>query len=919
MQSYKSFKEISSENISLKFLFEKETKFLAHTHNSKKAETLHEHTSKVENNFFKLIEVHCIEEVIDNIIEKISFDNIDIRNYIKSMFLHTIILHDFGKTNPNFQVERMQNPLFSKDKTIKIGYEHSFISAYVFLNYYFDAVQKASLNQESKSILWAYSFLLSIPIIKHHSSFLQKNYNFSEEKTESIQQFIKILDTAIPYEFSKTFFINEHRLWEYFDDFIKDKNFDFFPLFALLKLNYSLLTASDYLATSQYMNSIELKTEDDFGLITSDFKARLIENFDNNKKTPWNGELVRNPQKYTLKAIDEIREQNNKNLNFLRQKLGAEVLINIEKDLHKKVFYIEAPTGGGKTNMSMIAIRKMLELFPEINKVLYVFPFTTLITQTAKAIKDTFQIDDDDHKIAQIHSKAGFQEKKYGNEIDAKYGKEKRNQIDNLFVNYPFSLMTHIKFFDILKSNKKDTNYLLHRLANSIVIIDELQAYNPDHWDKIKYFIAQYAELFNIRFIIMSATLPKIDEIELTDHIGEQFVPLIPNAKKYLQNPIFAGRVAINTDLLEKSIKLPELASIVFEKSKAYSKCRTDKWNGRVYTIIEFLFKKSASIFYEEVLKMESFFDEIFVLSGTILEPRRKYIIEFLKDSENRKKKILLITTQVVEAGVDIDMDLGFKNQSLIDSDEQLAGRINRNVNKTNCELYLFKHDKPKSIYGKDWRFEVTEKYITPNEVKEILTKKKFETLYKKVFVEIAKYNNSPIEMRAFSEYRNNFKRIDFNAIHQDFKLIDSANASIFVPENISIFCYSTTDKSSIYNFSEMEISLAKKNNCITEDAKVSGEKIWDLYISYISDFKKRFSIDLKTLNGVMSKFVFSIFMPKIEDLSSFIENFPDEFNNTNDYLLKLRKDKLKQIYSLEGGINQIELEKETKRTYDFI
>ena len=100
-----------------------------------------------------------------------------------------------------------------------------------------------------------------------------------------------------------------------------------------------------------------------------------------------------------------------------------------------------------------------------------------------------------------------MQVKNTQNEADAKYGSEIKNLIDNLFVNYPFALLTHIKFFDVLKSNSKNSNYLLHRFANSIVIIDELQAYSPEHWDKIKYYISKYSELFNIRFIIMSATL----------------------------------------------------------------------------------------------------------------------------------------------------------------------------------------------------------------------------------------------------------------------------------------------------------------------------------------------------------------------------------------------------------------------------
>ncbi|MBI9068446.1 MAG: CRISPR-associated helicase Cas3' [Salinivirgaceae bacterium] len=755
-----------------------------------------------------------------------------------------------------------------------------------------------------KSILWCYSFLFLIPILKHHSGYLAKDYNFEEDKINSIHKLFDVLGFELPIEFPKVFIKNEERLWEHFNDFIRNKNFNFFPLFALLKLNYSLLTASDYYATSDYMSDLKFNTEEDFGLITDKLRKRIFNYFDDNKKAKYNGALMRDPNQYLSKSTNEYREKSNENLNFLRQKLGAEVIINIEKHKEQRVFYIEAPTGGGKTNMSMIAVRKLLELNCEINKVFYVFPFTTLITQTAKAIKETLGLND--HEIAQVHSKAGFQAKKYDNENDAKYGHEKRNQIDNLFVNYPFTLLTHIKFFDILKSNKKDTNYLLHRLANSVVIVDELQSYSPEHWDKIKYYISQYAELFNIRFIIMSATLPKIDEIELSAYKSEKFVALIPNAKEYLQNPNFSERVAIKTDLLNRDeIDLKELANILFDKSEEFANNRNDKYKNSIYTIIEFIFKKSASEFYDITQKQNTFFDEIFVLSGTIIEPRRKYIIEFLKDETNRKKKILLITTQVVEAGVDIDMDLGFKNQSLIDSDEQLAGRINRNVNKQNCELWLFKHDNPKSIYGKDLRYEVTNKF-EPSYIEEILTKKDFGKLYDKVFKEIEKLNNSAYKTN-LSDYLLNFNNLNFRSINEEFKLIDSENASVFVPVDIAIECYKGER-----NFSETELTLINRHACFSDESKliISGEKLWDLYVSLIQNNSMDFSVQkhqLLILNGIMSKFVFSVFIRKKDDLKPFLD-----YNEQNsDYqfyqYFKLLKSEIgdSKVYSIQSGINE--------------
>ena len=144
-----------------------------------------------------------------------------------------------------------------------------------------------------------------------------------------------------------------------------------------------------------------------------------------------------------------------------------------------------------------------------------------------------------------MHSKAGFHEKE-----DGTYGYEKQLYLDNLFVNYPIALMSHIHFFNILKGNEKESNYLLHRLCNSIVIIDEIQTYNPEHWDKIVYFLANYAKIFNIRVLIMSATLPKIDALH--PDLNGSFISLISNRDQYYSNQNFAGRVSFDFTFADK-------------------------------------------------------------------------------------------------------------------------------------------------------------------------------------------------------------------------------------------------------------------------------------------------------------------------------------------------------------------------------
>jgi len=86
--------------------------------------------------------------------------------------------------------------------------------------------------------------------------------------------------------------------------------------------------------------------------------------------------------------------------------MAAEAITTLRQNIDKRLFYLEAPTGGGKTNMSFACALELLKSDERLNKVFYVFPFTTLITQTFKSIKETLQIDND--KVIQLHSKGGF-------------------------------------------------------------------------------------------------------------------------------------------------------------------------------------------------------------------------------------------------------------------------------------------------------------------------------------------------------------------------------------------------------------------------------------------------------------------------------------------------------------------------------
>lgn len=873
-----------------------------------KAETIEEHINLVNRYFEKIVDAHELDSVIDRLINGISTDIDSLTgNYIKTLFVKTIVFHDFGKVNEHFQFEKMKNVKFSdcSKKLSPISSNHSSLSAFIYLTKH---LHEIAFEKGQNPLLVTTCLYFAYSIFKHHGRAFADDcsltLSFTELKAKNdwteIRRFLSVYLEYYQFEIHPNILnligndrlLNESPFREYVNSF---------ELYSLCRLNFSLLTASDYLATNEYMNSLPIN---DFGILTAE---RIQELYNHISKREWIDEVLKkkNYNKATYDALESYQFQNPQeksgdNLNVLRKEMGIELIRNVRQNSQSNLFFIEAPTGGGKTNLSILATAELLNIHQgRYNKVFYVFPFTTLITQTYAVVREMLGLNEDE--IIELHSKAGL---KSDSREDDNYGDNQFNYINYLFLNYPFCLLSHIRFFDILKTNEKETNYLLHRLANSIVVIDELQSYNPSHWDKVIYFIRQYAEKFNIKFIIMSATLPKLDKLSVIKQDVKDFVYLLPKAKElYFNNPNFAGRINFNFDLFEQNnLSLTELSEIVVRASKEYLQYNFGlaKPKDSVYTLVEFIYKQSATDFYD-IIEEYKFFDKIFVLSGTILEHRRKEIINYLKNPSNRKKKIILITTQVVEAGVDIDMDLGFKDRSIIDSDEQLAGRINRNVNKEYCTLHLFNFNKESVIYGKDNRYKITKEQIKSDEYKRILAQKDFDALYNRIFDAKNNWNNKE-RVQNFSDYEYAIKKMKFEKVHKEFQLIEQKNLSCFIPLNVPITVESTVSGKREEIFNSYELSfLADKGIFPNERNEISGKDVFEIYLQSIwnkIDFTQQ-QIKQKVLQCIMSKYVFSIFA------SSNIENELVHFyNKEKSEYGYMYIERYADIYSIERGLD---------------
>ena len=786
-------------------------KYKAHTSpDGQNKETLKAHIDLVFVYFLKLMEQNRLEPLLDKLFIKSaallegSIAKEPFGDFVKYIFAKAIYWHDMGKMNPNFQVEKMDNSNFS-NLELSEGSNHSLLGAYLFINHSLQELYGKNWDEDDIEIIEAIVYLFGYTISRHHGA-LYDNCGLDFQGDLSV--FLKEFEISSAYTENNK---NENRVFSAIYDYI-EQNKEI--LFLLSKSLFSLLIISDYYATAQFMNygDVDELKYNDFGLIDERFRQKIytefyIDKFDQDGKQITFNQQLKDKTNADFKSFEELQDKSNDNLNHLRNKLFVEIRTNLQNtlqiDQNQNLFYIEAPTGAGKTNLSIMSAVEIVKKDESINKIVYVFPFTTLITQTYESIAKVLNLGSSE--IVQLHSKAPYNQKEP--EQDGVYGDAKTNFLDNQFINYPVTLLSHVKFFDVLTGTSKDDNYIFHRLANSIVVIDEIQTYNPDLWSKIVYLLDVMSKNFNIKFIVMSATLPKIGNI-----IDSQFAFLVSNKKAYFKNPNFAGRVEIDTNVIK--IKNP---ADIYEKLENESKKYLQKSeNKKVKTIIEFITKKGADEFYKDSKKQNKIFDEIFILSGTILEPRRKEIIDFLKTNDD--KNVLLVTTQVVEAGVDIDMDIGFKEKSLVDSDEQLAGRINRNSKKNDNKLFLFELEKPKAnfVYKGDKRLDVQVK-------EDVLKTKDFDKFYDEVISKIQNQNNTSF-IENLNTYIDHIKNLRFSETH--VKIIDMDSISVFVP--------------------------------IDDEAK----QVWLEYTNAIKNEEQDLidkKVNIKTLSAKISKYTFSL------------------------------------------------------------
>ena len=738
-----------------------------------------------------------------------------------SLIVNVIIFHDCGKINPRFQSIKMKNTL-KKWTAIDCldGTKHSILSAAIYFDYFYEKIQESLLSKDEKNMIHVFMLVNAYVISRHHGN-LSRFEEFLEEFQPN-RQLADIFSCMNQGDFTEVYhgpfckrdrhMMNMPRQNTRIYHSFLEKQCSHAGLYTYIRFLFSVLVSCDYYATSEYDNGIQMSA---FGTIENTEFATQYEQSERVKQ-------IRrlNPES----CVDD-----KKDINILRNRMFYEAEQTLLKNKDTNIAFIEAPTGAGKSNLAMNCSLKLLD--KNINKIFYVYPFNTLVEQNYDTLEKIYGQTDIFKSIAVINSITPIPlngTRKFWENLDKEENEKfyQKALLDRQFLNYPFILTTHVNLFQIMFGCEREAAISFYQLAGSVVVLDEIQSYKNVLWTEIMMFLQCYSRLLNMKIIIMSATLPKLDMLT-GNH--EKVVNLIENPEKYFQDARFKKRVALSYELLypDKKTEMEELYAHVLGQAQKGRKI-----------LMEFITKTSAEMFYHMLAESGREDLQVFCMTGDDNQIDRKRILREM-DTADQDKAVILVATQVVEAGIDIDMDIGYKDISKLDSEEQFIGRINRNF-KRNGVVYFFDMDDESGIYKEDYRVD-TAYTLRKDEMKQLLADKNFGKYYDYILKGIRKYRNDRKNENGIEAFVDKVKKLDFVWISQKMKLIDNNDdwkMSVYFARAI------TTDNGEI----------------------IDGKQVWERYRELLSDITMNYAKKQVLLSEVKSKMSYFIYQIKIDN-----------------------------------------------------
>lgn len=405
---------------------------------------------------------------------------------------------------------------------------------------------------------------------------------------------------------------------------------------------------------------------------------------------------------------------------------------------NSRISILNMPTGSGKTLCSMkIALKKLREHTKK--RIIYVIPYTSIIEQTAEIFEGIFGEHID---IVQHHSNYCYDTDNVNDSTAEKLKRSTENW------DAPIIITTSVQFFQSLYHYKGSSLRKLHNMADSVIIFDEVHMIPLHCIQPCLRGIGYITKYLNSEVIFLSATMPDYSEYFAKFTGDSSFKELIPDKTAYHYFRKCRYNYIGETSLESVAAKADEYnSSLIIVNSRKTAREMYNLLSGKKYHL------------------------------STYMTPNdRSEIISKIRKNLN-KEKITVVSTSLVEAGVDLDFEAVFRQLAGLDNILQSGGRCNRDGRREYGDVFIFETDeKP-----------LSEIKIRASIVKQMLengmdldSDDSIKEYYRRLF----RYNDDKIGDKTIANMTNGVDNIPFRKFAEEFDYINDETVSVVINNN---------------------------------------------------------------------------------------------------------------------------------------
>ena len=402
----------------------------------------------------------------------------------------------------------------------------------------------------------------------------------------------------------------------------------------------------------------------------------------------------------------------------------------------KGLFQLTVPTGGGKTVASLaFALQHAVE--HHMDRVIYVIPYTSIIEQNAQVFREILG----NENVLENHSNVDY-------EISEDF---KPMQLAAENWDKPVVVTTNVQFFESLYANKSSKCRKLHNIVNSVIIFDEAQMLPPNYLKPCMAMIEELLQQYGTSIVLCTATQPALQQFLPEKYVARELCPRREEQFQFFERVTYQDIDTVTEE---------EMAEKLQQERHALCIVNTRKRAQRLY----------------ERLQGEG----VYHLSTTMHPAhRRRVLAEIGKRLDDKKgKKCIVISTSLVEAGVDLDFTSVYRELAGVDSIIQAAGRCNRNGDrgKEDSIVRIFRWNERENVSCQRQQIDTTKNLL--EEGRDITALDNITEYFRRLY----RIKGESLDMKKILE-KFDGGNYQFATVAKDFKLIEENTVTVYIDQ----------------------------------------------------------------------------------------------------------------------------------------